>query len=54
MMTNLIQSEFRKKKKNSDYILDISQFLTDNENSKGHYFIPLIKILAIVHLMMLN
>ena len=34
----LIQSEFRKKKKNSDYILDISQFLTDNENSKGHLF----------------
>ena len=34
----LIQSEFRKKKKKSDYILDISQFLTDNENSKGHLF----------------
>ncbi len=34
----LIQSEFREKNKNSNHIADLSQFLSDNENSKGHLF----------------
>ena len=34
----LIQSEFRQKNKNSNHIADISQFLSGNENSKGHLF----------------
>ncbi len=34
----LIQSEFREKNKNSDHIADISQFVSSNENSKGHLF----------------
>ncbi len=34
----LIQSEFREKNKNSDHIIDISQFFSSNENSKGHLF----------------
>ncbi len=34
----LIQTEFREKSKNSDHIIDISQFLSKNENSKGHLF----------------
>ena len=34
----LIQSEFRQKNKNSNHIADVSQFLSNNENSKGHLF----------------
>ena len=34
----LIQSEFRQKNKNSNHIADVSQFLSSNENSKGHLF----------------
>ena len=34
----LLQSEFRKKNKNSDYIIDLSQFVSSDENSKGHLF----------------
>tara|TARA_B100001057_G_scaffold448401_1_gene488689 strand:- start:3496 stop:5856 length:2361 start_codon:yes stop_codon:yes gene_type:complete len=34
----LIQSEFREKNKNSNHIIDISQFISNNENSKGHLF----------------
>ena len=34
----LIQSEFRKKNKNSNYIFDLSQYSSKNENSNGHFF----------------
>ena len=34
----LLQTEFRKKNKNSDYIIDLSQFISSNEDSKGHLF----------------
>ena len=34
----LIQSEFREKNKKSNHIVDVSQFLSNNENSKGHLF----------------
>ena len=34
----LIQSEFRQKNKNSNHIADISQYFSNNENSKGHLF----------------
>ena len=34
----LLQSEFRQKNKNSSHIADISQYLSDNNNSKGHLF----------------
>ena len=34
----LIQSEFREKNKYSDHLIDVSQFLSNNENSKGHFF----------------
>jgi len=34
----LLQSEFRKKNKNSDYIIDLSQFISSDEGSKGHLF----------------
>ncbi len=34
----LIQTEFREKNKNSSHIIDVSQFLSSNENSKGHLF----------------
>ena len=34
----LLQSEFRKKNKKSDYIIDISQFVSSNESFKGHLF----------------
>ena len=34
----LLQTEFRKKNKNSDYIIDLSQFISSDENSKGHLF----------------
>ena len=34
----LIQSEFRKKNKNSNYIFDLSQYSSKNENSNGHLF----------------
>ena len=34
----LIQSEYREKNKNSNHIVDASQFLSSNENSKGHLF----------------
>ena len=34
----LIQSEFREKNKKSNHIVDVSQFMSNNENSKGHLF----------------
>ena len=34
----LIQTEFREKNKNSNHIIDVSQFVSNNENSKGHLF----------------
>ncbi len=34
----LLQSEFRQKNKNSSHIADISQYISDNNNSKGHLF----------------
>ena len=34
----LIQSEFRKKNKNSNHIADLSQFISSGNNSKGHLF----------------
>jgi len=34
----LIQTEFREKNKNSSHTIDASQFLSNNENSKGHLF----------------
>ncbi len=34
----LVQTEFREKNKNSNHIIDVSQFLSSNENSKGHLF----------------
>ena len=34
----LIQSEFREKNKKSNHIIDVSQFVSNNENSKGHLF----------------
>ncbi len=34
----LLQSEFRQKNKNSFHIADISQYVSDNNNSKGHLF----------------
>ncbi len=34
----LLQSELRQKNKNSSHIADISQYLSDNNNSKGHLF----------------
>ena len=34
----LIQSEFREKNKKSNHIVDVSQFLSNKENSKGHLF----------------
>ncbi len=34
----LLQSEFRKKNKDSDYIIDVSQFISNDESSKGHLF----------------
>ena len=34
----LLQSEFRQKNKNSDHIADISQFMSNKENSKSHLF----------------
>ena len=34
----LIQTELREKNKNSNHIIDVSQFLSNNENSKGHLF----------------
>ncbi len=34
----LLQSEFRQKNKKSFHIADISQYIADNNNSKGHFF----------------
>ena len=34
----LLQSEFRQKNKNSDHIADISQYMSNKENSKSHLF----------------
>ena len=34
----LVQTELREKNKNSNHIIDVSQFLSSNENSKGHLF----------------
>ncbi len=34
----LLQSEFRQKNKDSNHIADLSQFISENENSKGHLF----------------
>ena len=34
----LLQSEFRQKNRNSDYIADLSQFVSSEEDSKGHLF----------------
>ena len=34
----LIQSELRQKYKNSDHIADVSQYVSSNESSKGHFF----------------
>ncbi len=34
----LLQSEFRQKNKNSDHIADISQYISNEENSKSHLF----------------
>ena len=39
----LLQSEFRKKNKNSDYIIDLSQFVSSDESFKGHLFYNLSK-----------
>ena len=40
----LIQSEFRQKNKNSNHIVDVSQFFSSDENSKGHLFYNFDKI----------
>ena len=34
----LLQSEFRQKNKNSFHIADVSQYISNNNNSKGHFF----------------
>ncbi len=34
----LLQSEYRQKNKESNHVADLSQFLSNNENSKGHLF----------------
>ena len=34
----LIQTEYREKNRNSNHIIDVSQFVSNNENSKGHLF----------------
>ena len=40
----LIQSEFREKNKDSNQIFDVSQFFSNDENSKGHLFYNFNKI----------
>ena len=42
----LIQSEFREKNKNSNHIVDVSQFFSSDENSKGHLFYNFDKIFS--------
>tara|TARA_B100001057_G_scaffold49298_1_gene43948 strand:- start:3346 stop:5706 length:2361 start_codon:yes stop_codon:yes gene_type:complete len=39
----LIQTEFRQKNKNSDNIIDLSQYISNGENTKGHLFYNFIK-----------
>ena len=39
----LLQSEFRQQNKNSDHIADLSQFISNEKNSKGHLFYNLRK-----------
>ena len=39
----LIQSEFRQKNKNSGHTIDLSQFVSNEENTKGHLFYNLNK-----------
>ena len=39
----LIQSEFRQKNKNSDHVIDLSQYISSEENTKGHLFYNLNK-----------
>ena len=39
----LIQSEFRQKNKDSDHIIDLSQYISSGENTKGHLFYNLDK-----------
>ena len=34
----LLQSEFRQKNKDSSHIADVSQYISDDDNSKGHLF----------------
>ena len=34
----LIQTEFRQKNKNSDHVIDLSQYISSGENAKGHLF----------------
>ena len=34
----LIQSEFRQKNKNSNHQIDLSQYVSNKENTKGHFF----------------
>ena len=39
----LFQTEFRQKNKNSDHIIDLSQYISNGENTKGHVFYNLNK-----------
>ena len=39
----LIQSEFRQKNKDSDHVIDLSQYISSGENTKGHVFYNLDK-----------
>tara|TARA_B100001057_G_scaffold143693_1_gene143455 strand:- start:3524 stop:5884 length:2361 start_codon:yes stop_codon:yes gene_type:complete len=39
----LFQSEFRQKNKNSDHVIDLSQYISNGENTKGHVFYNLNK-----------
>ena len=34
----LVQTEFRQKNKNSDHVIDLSQYISSGENTKGHLF----------------
>ena len=39
----LVQTEFRQKNKNSDHVIDLSQYISSEENTKGHLFYNLNK-----------
>ena len=39
----LVQTEFRQKNKNSDHVIDLSQYISSGENTKGHLFYNLNK-----------